>query len=277
MYWADWTKTTIMTTDKDIGLGLEYIVNNTYHVSDLKIYSKTSQSCKLQSFSSSLISLCFQFWSFGMIKINLHCDYNMYIFTGHSKLNAVKTIPLAMSKYCIEIDSTFVVLRTYRVSIWFFQLIFLPDLRCSVLTCNFLFQFCFCLNLWPVIFCIVHFQHILFALTVMEPALSYACPAPSLMAQEPNSPSRIAPVPVTEIPSRFPGNRGLLNTASVEKKTWKLMASVCLQTPVLVSSLAVFCYMYTVELFKLTGRVFWWKASFSQVHWNVISLFNFYE
>lgn len=52
-----------------------------------------------------------------MIKINLHCDYNMYIFTGHSKLNAVKTIPLAMSKYCIEIDSTFVVLRTYGVSI----------------------------------------------------------------------------------------------------------------------------------------------------------------
>lgn len=143
MYWADWTKTTIMTTDKDIGLGLEYIVNNTYHVSDLKIYSKTSQSCKLQSFSSSLISLCFQFWSFGMIKINLHCDYNMYIFTGHSKLNAVKTIPLAMSKYCIEIDSTFVVLRTYRVSIWFFQLIFLPDLRCSVLNCNFLFLFKF--------------------------------------------------------------------------------------------------------------------------------------
>lgn len=44
VYWADWTKTTIMTTDKDIGLGLEYIVNNTYHVSDLKIYSKTSQS-----------------------------------------------------------------------------------------------------------------------------------------------------------------------------------------------------------------------------------------
>lgn len=34
-----------------------------------------------------------------MIKINLpvHCDYNMYIFTGHSKLNAVKTILLAMS------------------------------------------------------------------------------------------------------------------------------------------------------------------------------------
>lgn len=167
------------------------------------------------------------------------------------------------------------VLRTYRVSIWFFQLIFC--LIWGVLYWPVIFCFSSVSIFCPVFICIVHFQHILFALMVMEPALSYACPAPSLMAREPNSPSRIAPVPVTEIPSRFPGNRGLLNTASVEKKTWKLMASVCLQTPVLVSSLAVFCYMYTVELFKLTGCDFWWKASFSQVHWNVISLFNFYE
>lgn len=55
-----------------------------------------------------------------MIKINLYCDYNMYIFIGYSKLNVVKIILFVMLKYCIEIDSIFVVLRIYRVFIWFF-------------------------------------------------------------------------------------------------------------------------------------------------------------
>lgn len=58
LYWADWSKKEVLTVNKLNGLGLHVIRNTTGQVSDLKVFSTTSQSGKALYSPLSTPSVC---------------------------------------------------------------------------------------------------------------------------------------------------------------------------------------------------------------------------